>query len=140
MHRWVFRFLCLIASVIVGFAIGYAALSLRAIAMSPMGLNLAKRTDPFERVFVEMTRLEEAERVLGACKNTSAPSSQKASLRVESELIAGLRTDAKASGFAPPLDVAEAILEQQQRFTQVSHGKWRWRTYCERTAQALRMA
>jgi hypothetical protein len=111
MGKRVFRFLCLIASVIAGFTIGYAAMSFKVVAMSPMGLNLAKRADPFERVFVEMARLREAESALGSCKNTSTPSSQQASLRVESELIGGLSTDAKASGFAPPLDVAEAILE-----------------------------
>ncbi|MGB6404303.1 MAG: hypothetical protein WBF26_15815, partial [Candidatus Sulfotelmatobacter sp.] len=66
---------------------------------------------PSARVFVEMVRLKEAESVLGSCKNASTLSSPQASLRVESELIGGLRTDAKASGFAPPLDVADAILE-----------------------------
>jgi hypothetical protein len=111
MHKWVTRFLWLIASVIFGLAVGYAAMSFRVVAMNPMGLNLADRSDPAARVFVEMVRLKEAESVLGSCKNASSPSSPQASLRLESELIEGLRTDAKASGFAPPLDVAEAILE-----------------------------
>jgi hypothetical protein len=110
MRQWVFRFLSLVAGAIGGFAIGYAAMTLRVTAMSPTGLNLARTADPIARVFVEMARLEEAEKVLGSCKTTSNPSSQQALLGVESDLIGGLRTDAKVSGLAPPLDVAQAIL------------------------------
>jgi|SRR5580658_2978714 hypothetical protein len=111
MRTLVFGLLCLIASVIVGFAIGYSAMSFRAVATSPVGLNLATRDDPSARVFVEMVRLKEAESVLGSCKSAPTSSSLQASLRIESELIGALRTDAKTSGLAPPLDVAEAILE-----------------------------
>jgi len=111
MQKGALRLSYLAVGLIVGFTTGYFASSFRAVATSPMGLDLAKRTDPFERVFAEMTRLEEAEKVLGACKSTSVRLFHQSSLRIEAELIGSLRSDAKASDFGPPRDVAEAILE-----------------------------
>jgi hypothetical protein len=111
MRKWIIRFLLLIASVIVGFLTGYAAMSFRAVAVSPIGLNLARTTDPLTRAFVEMARLGEAETAFRTCENKSNPFSQQAILRVESELIGGLRIDATAGGLTPPLDIAEAILD-----------------------------
>jgi hypothetical protein len=111
MSKSAFKLLCLIASVVVGFAVSYAAMSFRVVAMSPIGLNLTRRDDPFARVFVEMARLREADAALRSCATSPGPSARQAILRVESELIVGLRTDSKSSGLTPPLDLAEAILE-----------------------------
>jgi hypothetical protein len=111
MRAWINRFLLLLASMIVGFLAAYAGMSLKAVAMSPIGLNLARTTDPFARSFVEMARLGEAETTLRTCENKSNPSAQQAILSIESELIGSLRIDSKAAGLAPPLDTADAILE-----------------------------
>jgi hypothetical protein len=111
MRKLAFKFLWLAMSLIIGFAIGYAATSISVVAASPVGLNLARTSDPSTRVFVEMARLKQAEAVLGSCKYASIFVPQQSSLQAESALIEGLRIDTKASGFAPPLDVAEAIWE-----------------------------
>jgi hypothetical protein len=111
MRKWVFGFLWSIASAIVGFGIGYAAMSFKVVAMSPIGLNFARSNDPFARVFAEMARLGEAETALRSCANGFSLSSRQAMLRAESELIGDLRTDAKFVGLEPPIDLAEAILE-----------------------------
>jgi hypothetical protein len=109
-RRPTFKFMCLILGVIVGFALSYTAMSATVAATSPVGLNLARVNDPFGRLFVEMVRLGEAETALRSCASMSNPTSRQAILTAESELIGGLRTDAKSSGLAPPLDVAEAIV------------------------------
>jgi hypothetical protein len=111
MRELVFKSLCLITSMMVGFAMGYAAMTLGVSAMSPIGLNLNKSTEPFQRTFVEMSRLGEAETVLRSCTEVSDPSTRQTLLAVESDVINDLRKDAKSSGLAPPLDVAAGIVE-----------------------------
>jgi hypothetical protein len=41
MNKWVSKFLCLIASLLVGCVIGYAVMTFRVVASSPFGLNRA---------------------------------------------------------------------------------------------------
>jgi len=117
MRKWVYKPLCLGASVIMGFAIGYAAISYEAVAKSPVGLNLATTTEPFAKVFAEMARLGEAESVFRGCRNGPDAFSQGATLKVESELIGVLRSDVKPAGLAPSLDLAEAILQLRRSGT-----------------------
>jgi hypothetical protein len=120
MHKWLYRLLGLGVSAIVGFTIGYAMMSYEAVAASPVGLNLATTTEPFAKVFAEMARLGEAESVFRGCRNVLDLSSERTILKVESQLIGGLRSDAKSAGLAPPLDLAEAVV--QLRRSNALHG------------------
>jgi hypothetical protein len=110
MRTWILGIPALILSTGVGFLGSFALTGFIMAAMNPVGLNLVKTDDSFRRVYVEMARLREAEMGLSLCAKDQANSTRQPLLRAEAELIESLRTDAKSSNLAPPLDVAQAIL------------------------------
>lgn len=110
MRTWILGILALILSTGVGFLGSYALTGFIMAAMNPVGLNLARTDDSFTRVYVEMARLREAEMGLSLCAKDQTYSTRQPLLRAESELIEDLRTDAKSSNLAPPMDLAQAIL------------------------------
>lgn len=109
-HKWVSRLLVFIASVTIGFAAGFVVMDLRVVRASPIGLDFSKKSNSFDRVFAEMVRLGETERVLGSCKDRYDVPSRKTLLDIEAGLIAKLRADTNSGENVPPLDVAEAIM------------------------------
>jgi hypothetical protein len=109
-HKWISRLLVFAASVTVGFVAGFVVMDLRVVRASPIGFDLTQKSNLFDRVFVELVRLGEAERVLGSCKDRYDAVSRKTLLNVESGQIAKLRADANSGDFAPPLEVAQAIM------------------------------
>src|ERR1700737_4926480 len=120
MRGWLFKIALLVAGLIVGFVISYVATTFRVVEMSPFALNRAKHTEPFERVFVEMVRLGEAEAVLRGCGTGSGSLSRESHesfLEKEAELIKSLRLDVQSSRLAPPLDVVEAIVQVRRNDT-----------------------
>jgi len=89
-------------------------MTFRIVAMAPFALNLAKPSDSFERVFGEMVRLGEAERILKRCEtrpNSSSGQSRDQYLDVQAELIKNLRSDVQSAGLTPPLDLAQAMIQ-----------------------------
>jgi hypothetical protein len=78
------------------------------------GLNRGMQTNAFGLVFSKMVRLGEAEAVLRGCgtgSNSSSHESHESFLEIEDQLVKSLRLDVQSSRLAPPLDLAEAIVQ-----------------------------